>query len=199
MFYPLHYRLPDTTQQHQTHHGYSYPPSSHLSSHSTTLYSLQLYSSSTVYNLYNTPLDVSNPMVGRAHDRAMLAAECVEACNSSLRTSSDHAQDTRTGLAPSGSAHACASASITLHVAPAHLQVPLERRHAGDVGRRRVSNQAQKINEPHADTTPATRLRVPMPPKRVPARRRRQRQIASHCGTTHLVGLRGIGPPYKAS
>ena len=30
---PLHYRLPDTTQQHQTHHGYSYPPSSHLSSH----------------------------------------------------------------------------------------------------------------------------------------------------------------------
>ena len=30
---PLHYRLPDTTQQHQTHHGYSYPSSSHLSSH----------------------------------------------------------------------------------------------------------------------------------------------------------------------
>ena len=82
---PLHYMLPDTTQQHQTHHGYSYPPSSHLSSHwvralqpstavthcltasyplqhfyntlqhSTTLYSLQLYSISTVYNLYNTP------------------------------------------------------------------------------------------------------------------------------------------------
>ena len=84
---PLHYRLPDTTQQHQTHHGYSYPSSSHLSSHwvrplqpstavthcatasyplqhfyntlqhSTTLYSLQLYSISTVYNLYNTPLE----------------------------------------------------------------------------------------------------------------------------------------------
>ena len=30
---PLHYRLPDTTQQHQTHHGDSYPASSQLSSH----------------------------------------------------------------------------------------------------------------------------------------------------------------------
>ena len=30
---PLHYRLPDTTQQHQTHHRYSYPPYSHLYSH----------------------------------------------------------------------------------------------------------------------------------------------------------------------
>ena len=29
--------------------------------HSTTLYSLQLYSSSTVYNLYTTPLDAETP------------------------------------------------------------------------------------------------------------------------------------------
>ena len=75
--------LPDTTQQHQTHHGYSYPPSSHLSSHwvralqpstalsvcltasyplqhlyniSTTLYNTLQSTASTVYNLYNTPL-----------------------------------------------------------------------------------------------------------------------------------------------
>ena len=53
----------------------------------------------------------------------------------------------RVGLSPSP--YACASASITLHVAPAHLQVPLERRHAGDVGRRRVSRAAQKINDCH--------------------------------------------------
>ena len=69
----------------------------------------------------------------------------------------------RVGLAPS--AHACASASITLHVAPAHLQVPLERRSAGDMGRRSVSNAAQKINDYDADTSQATRLRMPMPPE----------------------------------
>ena len=93
----------------------------------------------------------------------------------------------RVGLAPS--AHACASASITLHVAPAHPQVPLERQRAGDVGRRRVSNAAQKINNCHADTTPATRLRMPMPPKRVSALRRRQRQMASSWRTGYVVGL----------
>ena len=85
--------------------------------------------------------------------------------------------------------HTCASASITLHVAPAHLQVPLERRSAGDMGRRSVSNAAQKINDYDADTSPATRLRMPMPPKRVSAPRRRQRQMASSWRTTYLVGL----------
>ena len=66
---PLHYRLPDTTQQHQTHHGYSYPSSSHLSSHwvralqpstplTHCLTALYLYSSYTasiqqLYRLYS--------------------------------------------------------------------------------------------------------------------------------------------------
>ena len=113
----LHNRLPDTTQQHQTHpwthHGYSYPPSSHLSSHwvrplqpstapthcltasyplqhfyntlqhSTTLYSLQLYSISTVYNLYNTPLGCRRL---RSSLRASGAHRQVTRHHSTLRT-----------------------------------------------------------------------------------------------------------------
>ena len=60
--------------------------------------------------------------------------------------------------------------------------------------RRKGGSELTKVKEMNImgfqeNTTPATRLRVPMPPKRVPARRRRQRQIASHCGTVSLVGL----------
>ena len=96
----FHCTIGSQTPPNNTHHGYSYPPYSHLSSHwvrplqpstahthcptasyplqhSTTLYSLQLYSISTVYNLYNTPLAIRpwrlrSPARGSLRTRAQM-------------------------------------------------------------------------------------------------------------------------------
>ena len=50
--------------------------------HSTTLYSLQLYSSSTVYNLYNIPLSFSCPRVSCTHPstKRLLRKQEVSSC-----------------------------------------------------------------------------------------------------------------------